>query len=278
MIRVPPELTQFKQWVLWKRVNVNGRTAKLPISAWSGKAAACDKPETWTTFRHACYAVRKYSADGIGFVFTPDDPFCGIDLDHCRDAGGKLTAQAHEIVSKLNSYTELSPSGNGLHIIVKAEITGSGRRAQGLETYSSGRYFTITGQHLPEMPLHVEERQQEVDEIVGRHFTAEQPQSEAKTARAPIEYRSDAELIRRALQARSGARFNKLWNGDVSDYDGDHSRADAALCRMLSYWTRGDATQIDRLFRLSGLMREKWNRKTGDETYGTRTIRLSLRS
>lgn len=259
-------------------MSVNGRTAKLPISAWSGKAAACDKPETWASFRHACYGVRKYKAEGIGFVFTADDPFCGIDLDHCRDATGNLTAEASEIVSKLNAYTELSPSGTGLHIIVKARISGSGRRAQKLEIYNSGRYFTITGQHLQGTPPQIEERQREVNEIVGRYFTADQAQSEAKPGRAPIAYCSDAELIDRALRARSGPRFSKLWNGDMSDYDGDHSRADAALCRMLSYWTRGDATQIDRLFRLSGLMREKWNRKTGEETYGTRTIRLSLHS
>ena len=62
----------------------------------------------------------------------------------------------------------------------------------------------------------------------------------------------------------------------MSDYDADHSRADAALCRMLSYWTGADPTRIDRLFRMSGLMRDKWNRKTGEETYGARTIRLSL--
>jgi putative DNA primase/helicase len=276
MIRVPSELTQFKQWVLWKRVNVDGRTAKLPISAWSGKAAACDKPETWTSFRHACYAVRKYKAEGIGFVFTPDDPFCGIDLDHCRCSAGKLTNEAAECVRKLHSYTELSPSGNGLHIIVKAVLQGLGRRARGLEVYTAGRYFTMSGKHLAGTPHEVEERGAELQAIINENFGTALQEQTAKPAASPIAWRSDSELISRALRARSGTRFGKLWSGDVSDYDDDHSRADAALCRMLSYWTGADPTHIDRLFRMSGLMRDKWNRKTGEETYGARTIRLSL--
>jgi len=81
---VPSELLEYKQWVLWRRAEVNGRIAKLPISPWSGKVASCDKPQTWSTYKHVCYAHRKFRCDGIGFVFTTNDPFCGIDLDQCR--------------------------------------------------------------------------------------------------------------------------------------------------------------------------------------------------
>ena len=81
---IPSELLEYKQWILWRRTEVNGRIAKLPISPWSGKLAACDKPQTWSTYRHVCYAGRKFRSDGIGFVFTSSDPFCGIDLDQCR--------------------------------------------------------------------------------------------------------------------------------------------------------------------------------------------------
>jgi putative DNA primase/helicase len=110
-MRVPGELTQYKQWVLWRRAKVNGRKLKLPISPWSGKAASSDKPETWASFRHACFALRKYKADGIGFVFTTEDPFCGIGLDKCRSRRGSIDAHCLELVRKLHSYTELSPSG-----------------------------------------------------------------------------------------------------------------------------------------------------------------------
>ena len=87
---------------------------------------------------------------------------------------------------------------------------------------------------------------------------------------------SDYEIIERAKRARNGERFRRLWTGDASDYENDHSRADIALCRMLMFWCSGDLDRVDRLFRQSGLMRDKWDRKTGEDTYGAKTI-LALR-
>ena len=84
MMRVPVELLEYKQWVLWRKAEVNGRVSKIPISPWSGKAAACDKAQTWSTYRHVQYAMRRFPCHGIGFIFTNADPFCGIDLDKCR--------------------------------------------------------------------------------------------------------------------------------------------------------------------------------------------------
>ena len=97
MNRLPGELVNYKQWVVWRRAEVGGRNTKLPISPWSGKVASCDKPHTWSTFRHACYARQKYRCDGIGFVFTEGDPFCGIDLDGCKDADGNIIPEASAI-------------------------------------------------------------------------------------------------------------------------------------------------------------------------------------
>ena len=125
-------------------------------------------------------------------------------------------------------------------------------------------------------PDHIEERQHALDKLLKERFPSE-PDTAEPSLTPPLGL-SDAALIEKAFSAKSGFRFRKLWSGDTSDYDGDHSRADAALCRMLSFWTRGDRERIDRLFRMSGLMREKWNRRTGEETYGARTIRISSRS
>lgn len=148
MMALPSELLEYKQWLLWRRVEVEGRIAKQPISPWSGKAAASDKPQTWSTYHHVCYARRKFRSDGIGFVFTNGDPFCGIDLDHCRSLDGSVTVEAQAVIDQLASYTELSPSGTGVHILVKAKLPGPGRRSGTLEIYDSGRYFTITGTKL----------------------------------------------------------------------------------------------------------------------------------
>ena len=275
MIRVPHEMTQYKQWVLWRRVEGHGRMAKMPISPWSGKAAACDKPQTWTTFRHVCVALKRLRADGIGFVFTDADPFCGIDLDKCRGKNGQISEQSLEIIEQMGSYAEISPSGDGVHIIVRAELSSAGRRTTGLEIYASGRYFTMTGKHLAGTPDRIEERQHELDTLLKERFPSEPEAVEPSIT--PCLDLSDAALIEKALSAKSGSRFRKLWYGDTSDYDGDHSRADAALCRMLSFWTGGDGERVDRLFRTSGLMREKWDRRTGQESYGARTIRVSSR-
>ncbi len=80
------------------------------------------------------------------------------------------------------------------------------------------------------------------------------------------------------MNSRNGERFCRLWRGDTSDYDNDHSRADAALCCMLAFWTGGDVERVDRLFRRSGLMRNKWDRPTGASTYSELTVRAALDS
>jgi putative DNA primase/helicase len=274
MMRVPPELLGYKQWVLWRKIAVNGRVTKVPISPWSGKAAACDRPQTWSSYWHVRHAVRKYGCDGIGFVFTSSDPFCGIDLDQCRAANGIITPEARELIRRFDSYSELSPSGTGAHILIRAKVAGRGRRSGKIEMYDSGRYFTITGKHLSGTPLSIQNRQQILDDVCAEVFA---PESQTVPCYlSGVASALDEELIERARRSRNGDRFWRLWQGNTSDYDNDHSRADLALCRILSFWCRGDAERVDRLFRRSGLMRDKWDRRAGDSPYGSRTIRALL--
>ena len=273
---IPRELQDYKQWVCWKRIGQQGRI-KLPISPATGKAASCMAPATWGSYRPARRAVSRLHLDGIGFVFTDSDPYTGVDLDDFRSVQGDLEPRAADIVRKLNSYTEWSPSGDGLHILVKAYLPASGRRSTGIEIYSSARYFTMTGQHLDETPHTIENRQAEILDL----FFALGPESHQHTGflRPTVAItETDEELIRRAQHAKNGAKFQKLWSGDTSDYDGDHSRADAALCSLLAYYTNGDQGRIDRLFRLSGLYRQKWDRPTAGSTYGSITIQAVVRS
>lgn len=265
-----PELCEYKQWVLWRRVDVNGRKAKLPLSPWSGKAAACDKPQTWSTYQHVRYAMRRHRADGLGSVFTDTDPFCGIDLDRCRDANGIIDACARNLITRFASYTELSPSGAGVHILIKAKLQGGGRRAGNIEMYDSGRYFTMTGRHIAETPLEIQSRQEALIQLIAKLGSRAEANCFPVIA-TPLDT-SDHEVLERAKLARNGERFRRLWAGDASDYENDHSRADIALCRMLMFWCGGDLERVDRLFRQSGLMRDKWDRKTGETTYGTKTL------
>jgi primase-polymerase (primpol)-like protein len=272
-MRVPPELLEYKQWVLWRRAEINGRVTKVPVSPWSGKAAACDKPQTWGTYRHVLYALRRFPCDGIGFVFTSADPFCGIDLDNCRTVNGIIATDALDMIRCFGSYTELSPSGTGVHILIKAKLSGKGRRTGHIEIYDSGRYFTISGKHVSGTPFSIQSRQEALEGLEAELFPVA---SSPRTVVVTNLDLSDEQIIERATNARNGDRFMRLWAGDASDYGNDRSRADLALCSILAFWCGGDCERIDRLFRRSGLMREKWDRRTGDSVYGSLTIRTAV--
>ncbi len=251
---------------------------KLPVCPATGKPANCTDPATWTSYGQARATASRFGFDGIGIVFTAADPYTGVDLDHCRTGPGDLEPWASEIVKRINSYTEWSPSGEGLHILVKASLPDrSGRRSQRIEIYSSARYFTITGNHLDGTANTIEERQADILDLAATLDRKSRTRPEFSRQLASVT-ESDEELIRRTQQARNGAKFQRLWVGDISDYGGDHSRADAALCSLLAYYTNGDPARIDRLFRLSGLYRPKWARPTAGSTYGWITIQAALRN
>jgi len=144
LANIPPELTKIKQWLVW-RADPNGR--KIPYIA-TGRAtrkASSTNATTWRSFGHARGVVDRGLADGVGFVFTADDPYVGIDLDNKNEDPTKDETNKFW-VDTFNSYTERSPSGTGYHVIVRApEGLPKGVNRNGFEAYSSGRYFTFTG-------------------------------------------------------------------------------------------------------------------------------------
>jgi hypothetical protein len=265
-----------KQWVCWRSEarERDGRLTKVPYSPRSGSRARSDDPGTWGTLAEAEEAAGKQRHDGIGFVFTAHDPFCGVDLDSCVDPEtGEIGPWAKEILGELDSYAEFSPSGRGLHIIVQAKLPPGGNRRGRVEMYDRGRFFTVTRRHLPGTPRRIEERQEEVEALHARLFSPQEQEEEllSKDATGPEAGLSDAEILRRATSARSGARFAALWTGDRSGYASD-SEADLALCSMIAFWTGPDEERIASLFARSGLNREKWKR----EDYRRRTISRAL--
>ena len=146
---LPPELLQVPQWIRWRWEWNEKRTAwtKIPLQSSSSRKAATNRRETWAGFQDALANVGDHDTDGIGFVFTEQDPYCGIDIDGCRNAAtGKLSAFASEVLGLLASYAEVSATGTGVHIIVKAALpNGAGRKHGCLEIYDRGRYFAFTG-------------------------------------------------------------------------------------------------------------------------------------
>jgi putative DNA primase/helicase len=143
---IPQELKARPQWVVWKAVGE--RPDKVPYSARDGLKASTTDLMTWSSFEKAHEAARTAEYDGLGFVFSSGDPFTGIDLDRCVDPHtGEVAASAMEIVRYFQSYTELSTTATGLHIIVKG-LQVPNRRKDEVEVYSSKRFFTITGHEL----------------------------------------------------------------------------------------------------------------------------------
>lgn len=155
--RIPAELRALRQWTCWRRIQrPDGKVAKKPLQV-SGRSAKSTDPSTWNTFE-ACIAA-SHRFDGIGFMFSAANGLVGVDLDHVRDPETGITEEwAREIIRELNSYTELSQSGTGWHIIVRGQLNGSGNRRGRIEVYSAARFFVVTGIHAAGTPDTIEAR------------------------------------------------------------------------------------------------------------------------
>ena len=280
---LPDELKALRHWVVWRYEPRPGKSkpAKAPYQPRTGHRARTDVPATWGTYVQAIARFRQGGWQGLGFVFTASDPFCGIDLDECRDPETlRVASWAGHIIHTLGSYTEVSPSGRGLHVLVKASLPDHVGRKQGaVEVYDALRYFAVTGQRLAELPSIIEERQAEVLTLYATLAPAEPTTVPLAANPGAAQVRTDAEVLALALAAANGAKFQALWSGQLAAYRDaqtgqvDQSRADFALCRLLAYWTNNDADQIDRLFRQSALYREKWDQPAGGgHSYGEVTI------
>lgn len=144
---IPEELRRRPQWIVWKLEERDGEPTKVPYIAGGVGRAKSTEMMTWRSFEEAVQALESGRYDGVGFVFCSGDPFAGVDLDGCRDPEtGELEEWAEEIVEALGGYTEVSPSGTGVHIIVRGKAPN--KKRDRVEAYSSERYFTMTGRVL----------------------------------------------------------------------------------------------------------------------------------
>lgn len=150
---IPHLLKKYPNWVVWK-----GR--KVPLDPKTGKWASVKDPDTWTDFKTAYRAYLKLRCDGIGFVLTPQLELCGADLDHCRDPRtGEIEAWALKTVTMMRSYTEISPSGTGLHTIAQGTLPLNRMKGERAEIFCQAGYLTVTGWHLKTTPQEVRKRQ-----------------------------------------------------------------------------------------------------------------------
>jgi hypothetical protein len=276
-VNIPDELKEHYQWVCWRYEKQNEKLTKVPIAPFSGQKASTTDPMSWNSFENASKYTAKNNVAGIGFVFTDEDPYCGIDLDACRNLEtAKISDLAQEIIQRFDSYTEISPSGEGVHIIIKGKLPERGRKnpALGIEVYDSKRYFTITGNVL-DGRSQIQERQPELDAFLPEYFKGEPPETNEASGRSTgiWSHLTDEEIIERAIKAANGNKFKQLWEKDWqgAGYN-SQSEADAALCVILGFYVGTNPERIDKLFRQSGLYRDKWERLD----YRERTIQKSL--
>jgi hypothetical protein len=259
LYQLPDELKAEASWVLWKKKRRDGKPTKFPYQADHRQASSTD-PATWTTFEAAVEAFERDGFfDGIGFVFHPGSPYAGADIDDATED------QARHWIDRFDSYTERSPSGNGFHIICKADLPEGTNRAEG-ELYSSGRFFTMTGDTVRGAPIR--EAQDAADEFYKFLRRDDEPPKERTAQTSSI--LTDAEVVRLAENARHGDEFSAVYRGGGQFKSG--SERDLSLASRLAFWTQ-DEVQIERIMRGSGCVREKWDKH---RTYLRDTITKAL--
>ena len=269
---IPNELKIFPQWVCYRTTKLESKTAKYMISPVTRKFAKSNDPHTWTDYNTAFHYMIAKRLEGLAFVLTEGIVF--VDIDHVTDENGTMSLFAQKILEELpKTYAERSVSGNGIHIFCKGRLPKNALKRNdklGLEMYDTKRFVCITGDiidHRKEI-LECEDLIQSVHErYIGKRIPYVQP----KTIESVL---TDNEIVSKIRESKQGQKFEMLYSGNISGYP-SHSNADYAFVKILAFWTQ-DKSQIDSIVRSSGLYREKWDRKIGNNPYGEITIENAL--
>lgn len=229
---IPQAMRDRPQWVLWRAEfsPQKSKYTKIPLNPHTGGFASTNRPATWAPFDVALAALRAgtWPASGLGFVFTADDPFTGVDLDHCVEHG-VLSDLARAVVRELGSYAELSPSGTGVHVICEATLPGPGLHRPTIELYDRGRYFTVSARPIGS-PLPIARAQTAIDALYREHAGEADLPATATERSPPPSCPPDTPLpawpsaITEALVCRGEG---------LADYGNDHSRAAFQTARTL---------------------------------------------
>ena len=231
---ISEELKRYAQWVLWHGIYKpeKEKWTKVPYQV-NGNNASHSNPKTWNTFSAVwnTYSQKRDRFDGIGFVLTEKDPFVGVDFDECYNPEKKMLDPAvEEDLKCLNSYSELSPSGEGVRVLAKAKLPPGRRKKKGVEIYDNLRFLTITG-HVGKNKI-IEDRQEEILKFHKKHFPEKPIQNHNPIVRQSIQNFSDQEIIEIALN-EDGGKFRDLYNGNTGGYS-SQSEADLSLCDKLT--------------------------------------------
>jgi len=230
--RIPEELKKLKQWVCADK-------DKVPINPKTRTKALVNDPKTWGTYED----VIKTGLPNIGFVLTKEDPYAFIDLDEPTTEAQKK--RHNLILESFESYTEISQSGKGIHIIVKGEVPRGVKRDK-VEVYSELRYMICTGNCIKNYPINDCQEMLDIlySEMAEKKFTRDKEYND--------ETLTDSSLINMASNASNGKKFDALCNGDWKGSYPSQSEADFALLTILCFYSKSDE-QVKRVFRMTSL-------------------------
>ena len=273
---IPNELKMEALFCLWKYETRDGQKTKVPYKT-NGYWACVNSATDFSSFDSVSKLVDKYSGIGMG-VFNG---FSAIDIDHCVE-DGVPNEMATDIINKMQSYTEFSPSGTGVRIIFKVDDFNYDKntycihnRKRKLEVYVSGatnKFVTLTGNRLNDYGI------ANCDAVLGGILDAYMKRPfvvKSKIDTNRVSYLSDENVLNKAMASISGFKFADLWEGKIPEGK-SHSEADMSLASYLAFWSNGDIEQMDRIFRRSGLMRDKWDRAQSGSTYGEITLNKAV--
>lgn len=280
---IPDELTEQPNWVVFRLEwdDKREKYTKRPYDAKTGFLAKSNDSSTWSEFDLALEQSSQY--DGVGYMF--DGHYYGVDLDNVeseimRYMQGDIEENiVSDFIDVLCSYSEISPSGTGVHIICKGQLPEGGRRKGDVEMYGNGRFFTMTGNRIGDYKGVYDDT--EVGKInylhhkyIGESVVNVADLSAFQTAGNDL---SDQEVISEALKSKQGMRFQLFIDGGWEQFYQSQSEADLAFCNDLAFWTACDMDKMDRIFRQSSLMRDKWDSKREQSTYGIDTMNKAIR-
>lgn len=273
--KIPLELRELKQWGLYKRSWNEQRKKynKLPVNPFTGNSGSSTNEGTWSDFQTALSSIKKHNADGLAFYFKA--PYVGIDLDDVGEdlnrylLGDYETNMIYTFMNATKTYSEVSMSGKGIHIIGKGVIPGDRRRKGDVEIYSEGRFFAITGNFFGNNNEISEIPETQMKFLYERYLDSPDlfPKKPIQNWIEGNDF-STEEVINSALSSANGKRFESFLNGGWGSLYDSQSEADMAFANDLAFWTAGDFEKMDEIFRMSDLMRDKYDQKRGKTTYG----------
>lgn len=269
---IPEDMKKINNWVLWRKDKIKG---KIPYQI-DGTEARTNDPSTWKGYSDVQKLFETGKYDGIGFVITKETGIIGIDFDHCISDDGTILPDIEKYIKNINSYTEISPSGSGIHIFVRGVKPGQKSRKDNIEIYDSGRFLTITGNIFSSMKI-LNSSQNGINEIYSKIDPVQQPRQKIEETIKFDEILTDEEIISIMKKSKNHEKIKKLITNNLkygSGKDCDYpsqSEADSSLCYHFAFYSK-NPLQIDRLFRQTKLFRSKWDEMKGSKTYGQITI------